>query len=272
MSTIRLSRGALEPSDFLCARSATPESRAYWPLEGASALDLTGRINGIDGMNDFTTWAGVTGLAAGAWPRVPRPDVSSNFVGDASANAGAVQMSAGGYAQAKEAGTYVDLDDSFAVEGWIRWTRSQGTVAEVICGTYADGKGGWKLVLDSTGATPTIRLHAEGMFPVSMLADGVLLADASSLEGEWRHLALRYDRSAGDGAWSLLVDGEAAGSVTNAWRPSGIFDRAEFRLGAFDGDTSFVGGYDMWRISRGVRGADDILWMPPKGTHDLPVI
>ena len=92
------------------------------------------------------------------------------------------------------------------------------------------------------------------------------MADASSLEGEWHHLALRYDSAVGDGVWSLLVDGEAAGSVTNTWRPSSILDRAELRLGAFDGDTSFAGGYDMWRISRGVRSADDILWMPPKGT------
>jgi hypothetical protein len=66
--------------------------------------------------------------------------------------------------------------------------------------------------------------------------------------------------------WSLLVDGVAAGSVTNAWRPSSILDRVEFRLGAFGGDTSFAGGYDMWRISRGVRGEDDILWMMPGGT------
>ena len=161
---------------------------------------------------------------------------------------------------------YVDLDDSFTAEGWINWARSQGAVAEVVCGTYASGQGGWKLVLDSTGAAPTLRLRADGEFPVSALANGVLMADALSLEGTWHHLALRYDAAVGNGTWSLLVDGVAAGSVTNAWRPSSIFDRAEFRLGAFDGDTSFVGGYDMWRISRGVRSADAILWMPPKGT------
>ena len=217
-------------------------------------------------MNDFVAWYGVTGLAVGACGRVPRPDTSTNFTGDASANAGAVQISVGGYAQTPLAGTYVELDDSFTAEGWIRWTRSQGAAAEVVCGTYASGKGGWKLVLDSTGTTPTLCLCAEGEFPVSMLADGVLMNDASSLEGGWHHLALRYDAASGDGVWSLLVDGVAAGSVTNAWRPACILDRAEFRLGAFGGDTSFAGGYDMWRISRGVRGADDILWMPPKST------
>ena len=266
MSTVRISRGALDPSEFLCARSAAPESRAYWPLDGVPALDLTGRVDGIEGMNDFTTWSDVTGLAGGARVRVPRPDTSTNFAGNASANAGAVQFAAGGYAQAKEAGTYVDLDDSFTVEGWINWARSQGAVAEVVCGTYASGKGGWKLVLDSTGATPTLRLRVDGEFPVSALANGVLMADASSLEGSWHHLALRYDAAADDGAWSLLVDGVAAGSVTNAWRPSSIFDRAEFRLGAFDGDASFAGGYDMWRISRGIRTVDDILWVIPSGT------
>ena len=266
MSLLRISKGVLSANEFMCARSAVPESRAYWPLDGASALDLTGRINGTDGLSDFTAASGVTGLAAGARNRVPRPDTSANFIGDASANAGAVQFAAGGYAQAKEAGTYVDLDDSFTVEGWINWARSQGAVAEVVCGTYASGKGGWKLVLDSAGATPTLRLRADGEFPVSALADGVLMADASSLEGEWHHLALRYDTTFGNGMWSLLVDGVAAGSVTNAWRPSSIFDRAEFRLGAFDGDTSFVGGYDMWRISRGIRTVDDILWVIPSGT------
>ena len=265
MSTVRVSRGALDPSEFLCARSAAPESRAYWPLDGVPALDLTGRINGADGLNDFAAWSDVTSLAVGAWPRVPRPDTSTNFTGNASANAGAVQLAAGGYAQA-EAGSYVDLDDSFTVEGGIRWARSQGAAAEVVCGTCQDGKGGWNLILDSTGSVPVLRLHAEGQFPVSMLADGVLMADASPLEGTWHHLALRYDAAVGDGVWALLVDGVAAGSVTNVWRPSDIFDHTEFRLGAFGGDTSFAGGYDVWRISRGVRSADDILWMPPKGT------
>ena len=266
MSLLRISRGVLSTNEFLCARATMPESRAYWPLDGVPALDLTGRIDGGDGKNDFTAWSDVTGLAAGASSRVPRPDTSTNFTGNASANAGAVQLAAGGYAQAKEAGMYVDLDDSFTAEGWINWARSQGAVAEVVCGTYASGKGGWKLVLDSTGAAPTLRLRADGEFPVSALANGVLMADASSLEGSWHHLALRYDAAADDGAWSLLVDGVAAGSVTNAWRPSSIFDRAEFRLGAFDGDTSFVGGYDMWRISRGIRTVDDILWVIPSGT------
>ena len=266
MSLLRISRGVLSTNEFLCARSSVPESRAYWPLDGEPALDLTGRINGTDGMNDFAVASGVTALAGGARARVPWPDTSTNFTGDASANAGAVQMSAGGYAQTSLAGTYVDLDDSFTVEGWVRWARSQGAAAEVVCGTYEDGKGGWKLILDSTGAVPMLRLHAEGQLPVSMLADGVLMADASSLEGEWRHLALRYDTTVGDGVWSLLVDGVAAGSVTNIWRPSGVLDRATFRLGAFGGDTSFSGGYDMWRISRGVRGVDDILWKMPGGT------
>ena len=266
MSLLRISKGVLSANEFMCARSAVPESRAYWPLDGASALDLTGRINGTDGLSDFTAASGVTGLAAGARNRVPRPDTSPNFTGDASANAGAVQMAVGGYAQASLAGSYVDIDDSFTVEGWINWACSQGAAAEVICDTYAGGKGGWKLVLDSTGTVPAVRLYAAGAFPVSVLADGVLMADASSLEGSWHHLALRYDAVAGDGVWSLLVDGEVTGSVTNAWRPSGIFDRAEFRLGAFGGDTTFAGGYDVWRISRGVRSADDILWMPPKGT------
>ena len=272
MSTIRISRGCLSTNEFLCARSATPESRAYWPLDGTSStLDLGGRIQIADGsvggtLDSFTAWSGVTGIDIGVWPYVPRPDASTNFTGNASANAGAVQLAAGGYAGGNEVGTSADIDGSFTAEGWIRWERSQGAAVEMVCGTYADGKGGWKLVLDSTGATPTMRIHAEVAGPVGVLADGVLMADASSLEGAWHHLALRYDSAAGDGVWSLLVDGEATGSVTNAWRPSGIFDRAEFRLGAFSGDTSFVGGYDMWRISRGVRDVDDILWMPPKGT------
>ena len=162
MSLLRISKGVLSTNEFLCARSAVPESRAYWPLDGVPALDLTGRIDGADGPNDFTVASGVTGLAAGARNHVPRPDASTNFTGDASANAGAVQMAAGGYAQASFAGMSADIDDSFTVEGWIRWARSQGNVAEVICGTHADGKGGWKLVLDSTGAVPMVRIRAEG--------------------------------------------------------------------------------------------------------------
>jgi len=258
MSLLRISRGVLSTNEFLCARSSVPESRAYWPLDGAAALDLTGRIDGADGLNDFTAVSGVTGLAVGARIRVPRPDTSTNFTGDASANAGAIQVSADGYAQTPLAGTYVDPVESFTAEGWVRWARSQGAAAEVVCGTYASGEGGWKLILDSTGSAPTLRLHAEGKHPVSVLAEGVLMADASSLEETWHHLALLYDTAVGDGV--------AVGSVTNSWRLSGVLDRAPFRLGAFDGDTSFAGEYDMWRITRGVRGEDDILWKAPGGT------
>ena len=270
MSSLRVSKGALSSDEFLCANSAVATSLAYWPLDYASStLDLAGRIPDEDGrLNSFTATSALSGNTREARSRVPNPDSSTTFEGDAAVNIGSVELDVGGYAQSDAAGNFADLREPFTVEGWLNWSRAQGAVDEVVAGTDG-GTGGWKLSIDSTGAKPCIRIHAKGEAPMSGLVDGALMTDASSLEGDWHHLALRYDPSQVDGVWSLLVDGKTTGSVTNRWRPSTIFDRNAFRLGAFNGDTAFGGGLDMWRISRGVLDSEGILWRIKRGTMVL---
>ncbi|MBR4172640.1 MAG: hypothetical protein IKR48_13395 [Kiritimatiellae bacterium] len=261
-SNLRISRGVLSPSEFLCAAANTKRTISYWPLDSeGGTIDLSGRIPGIYGCQDLSDSSAVSGLARGIRAEVPNPDTSANFQGLPLCNAGAVALASGGYARTPLLGEQLDVTAPFTVEGWIKWSRSLGAEKEVIAGTYNVAvDGGWKLVLDSTGETPTLRIFAKGPTPVRTLADGVLLADASILYNVWTHLALRYDPSEGNGIWTLFVNGKPVGSVGNLYRNSNCLYQGSFRLGASSGDTSFVGGFDLWRASRGLLDEEDLLY------------
>ncbi|MBQ7188231.1 MAG: hypothetical protein IJR99_02330, partial [Kiritimatiellae bacterium] len=269
-SNLRITRGVLDPSEFLCAATnAVSSTFAYWPLDYAdNTLDLTGRVRNSDGLHPFTASSGISGSATCARSPVPRPDSSASFQGTPSANTGSIVLSTNGYVQATGfLGATLDVNAAFTVEGWVKWARSAGAAAEVVAGTYtAFNDSGWKLVLDSTGATPSLRLFAKIPDPGSTLADGVLLDDASILQNSWHHLALRYDSGKGKGTWSLLLDGQLTGSVENRFICPTSLNRNPFRLGAFSGNVSFGGGYDLWRISKGVLEKDDLLYKPKGGT------
>ena len=273
MACVRVSSGVLNPSDFLCAQTnCAPQTVAFWPIDYQNgALDLEDRLP--------TPWrllatGSVVGSSDRARVSVPRPDTSASFIGNPSANVGSAVLDASASLYAGTVGDYVDVHDPFTVEGWVRWNKEAGSAQETICGTWS-GTCGWRLMVDSTGESPTFRIQAKGGNVMTKLIDTAFATEAAAaLDTGWHHLALTYDpaRAYGRGVWSLYVDGQAAGEAENWWAPSGLFLADwthNFRLGSVTGnagETSLIGGFDLWRVSTGVRVPNEFLYAPPSGT------
>ena len=274
MACIRISSGVLDPSEFLCNETETlHRTAAFWPIDYANgALDLENRLP--------TEWrlltsGTVAGSAEKACVTVPRPDASPAFIGNPRANAGSVTFDSSASLSAGSVASYVDVHAPFTAEGWIRWNKEAGNVKETICGTW-NGTEGWRLMIDSTGASPAFRIEAKGGRVMTKMIDTAFASEAAAaLDTGWHHLALTFDpvRAYGRGVWSLYVDGKFAGEAENWWAPSAVYlsDWASrsFRLGAATGNAgvvSMIGGYDLWRISTGVLSTKEFLFALPSGT------
>ena len=274
MACIRISSGVLDPSEFLCNETETlHRTVAFWPIDYANgALDLENRLP----MEwRLLTSGTVAGSAEKACVTVPRPDASAAFIGNPRANAGSATLNSSASLSAGSVASYVDVHAPFTAEGWIRWNKEAGNVKETICGTW-NGAEGWRLMIDSTGASPAFRIEAKGGRVMTKMIDTAFASEAvAALDMGWHHLALTFDpvRAYGRGVWSLYVDGKFAGEAENWWAPSAVYlsDWASrsFRLGAATGNAgvvSMVGGYDLWRISTGVLSTKEFLFAPPSGT------
>ena len=274
MACIRISSGVLDPSEFLCNETETlHRTVAFWPIDYANgALDLENRLP----MEwRLLTSGTVAGSAEKACVTVPRPDASAAFIGNPRANAGSATLNSSASLSAGSVASYVDVHAPFTAEGWIRWNKEAGNVKETICGTW-NGAEGWRLMIDSTGASPAFRIEAKGGRVMTKMIDTAFASEAvAALDMGWHHLALTFDpvRAYGRGVWSLYVDGKFAGEAANWWAPSAVYlsDWASrsFRLGAATGNAgvvSMVGGYDLWRISTGVLSTKEFLFAPPSGT------
>ena len=214
----------------------------------------------------------VSGLERGARGRVPNPDTTPGATGSLTANSGAVALGSAGRLAADLYYGAEFLDGPFTVEGWYKWANAAGEVCETLVGNYnTSAIGGWRLMIDSTESPVRFRLLGRAKYPGTVYVDGEFAADAAAFDGEWHHLALSHDPIAKPtGVWTLMIDGVAAGSVTNIWRPqrAGLGDDV-IRLGAASGEkgaVSFVGGLDMWRVSRGVLDAQALLYRRPPGS------
>lgn len=254
---LRISRAALNPSEFLCAAAPAAETAStlsYWPLDFQDGtLDLGDRVLPFF---PFVS-AGATGDGDRAALQAVHPSIAAEQV----ANKGSVVLAGENLVATNAAAKVGDLTRPFTVEGYIKWTNAAVHERETVCGTYRN-EHGWKLILDNTGATPTFRIYGCGRLPTSTFVDASFGNDAGRFAGEWRHMALCYDPT-GAGVWRLYVNGTLAGTVENDWNPSDICIHQDmFMLGAdaSDLDASFVGGFDLWRISTGLRDTDDLLY------------
>lgn len=267
MAGMRLSKTALDPKDFLCSRTVRPSAKTvgFWPLESdGTALDLDSRI----GVDEELGAKSVTGVARGARGRVPNPDQSADFRGNRKANHGSVELAADGRLQIgfHEA---VYAHSTFTVEGWMKWDAAAGPAVGTIVGNWdVANRAGWRLAVDSTVTPARFRIVARGKAPATKFVDACFPAEVAP--GEWHHVALAYDPTKnGYGTWSLRIDSVDAGEVVNDFRPGyGLEWDDAFRLGAAgDGEdaVSFVGGLDMWRLSTGLLGSQELLWAEPLG-------
>ena len=255
ISSIRITRGVLSPSEFLCAQSIARQTAAFWSLESSGGtVDLSARSP--NQALAFVTAVNVAGSDDRALPRVPNSP-------DGGVNVGSISLLSGSRAETPIGGECVGLNVPFTVEGWLKvsqFTPGRTTIA----GNYT-GNGGWKLVLDATGSVPTVRIYAKGDGERGVIVDQILLANASAFLQGWHHLALIYDPAIGNGEWSLLVDRRRAGfAVRNAERP--VADSSWqpfFRLGADADDGTCAGLYDMWRVSTAVLAKSELLFPPP---------
>ena len=134
-------------------------------------------------------------------------------------------------------GGSVSGERSFTVEGWVKWLNEGTGTQESICGTLTQQTpAGWKLVIDSSGATPVLKIVA-GLYGANFAVDSAFGGiDLSQCKDAWRHVALVYDPFEGKGVWRLYVDGALFGSVENVtslyraavW-PGGLRLGREFR-------------------------------------------
>jgi len=261
---LRISKGVLDPSEFLCATPAAESAAttSFWPLNFANnVVDLDNRV---DVLQPFTSSAVV-----GSTDRAAHSPAKATIPAEAVRNVGSVVLSDGCMTSVAAADKIGNLGKPFTVEGYVKWTDAATKNREVICGTFRNGHG-WKLVLDNTGATPAFRIYGSGRLPTSPFVNDAFGYAAASFADAWHHVALAYDPNE-SGTWRLYVDGTLVGSAANRWNPCGIDIRQPiFLIGAdaSDADATFVGGLDLWRISTGTRAVADYLYppLPPPGT------
>ncbi len=279
VSSMRLSNTVLAPSQFICGSQpvscATNAFRkgtiAYWAFDNADGTaDVADRAPFVSFVPDVADTALLTGIADAACRHVPNPD--TNIVPRVATNVGAVAFpSGGGVLRVASVGLELEPMRPFTIEGWLKWTRTDPGVPEVLFGTYHESiDAGWRLYIDSTGGTPVLKLLAKAPGSWTAVTAATLVADVSHWDRDWVHLALTYDPAEGtNGRWRVYEFGKEVGSADNRW-----LDRCttwgihEFMFGAV-ADSGTVVGYtgllDSWRISDGALRKDAFLWQPPHG-------
>ena len=271
-SSIRISRGVLPPSRFLCAAQevapaapAEPRMIVYWPFDNANGAADTAPAYGPEGFDLRAKSAGgASGSAEMAAGRVPLETV--NF---SRANAGSVVLAENAYMRSNYLGDYLSSTSAFTVEGWLKWDGATRGGEVTVCGLYdsaantTGGRNGWKLIIDDTGDAPLFGIYARSGYMYTPMAKG-LFESRPVRPNVWQHVALVYDPKAGArGVWTLYVNGREAGSVENTWYDAtNPISNSYFKFGRMNdvSATGFSGSLDMWRISSGVLGPDRFLY------------
>lgn len=272
LSSLRLSNRALASSEFLCATPSspvdeTPQTVAYWPIDDASGAGLANLIE-----SDYPLQ--VAGNAAGqaeiARNSVPNHTTMTNLVtGSARRNIGSYLLGAGDALKVDSVGFEVGFARPFTVEGWLKWTPSDGTADEdlVNIGETASGAG-IRIFFDKSGAAPRLKVWGCDRWPATPFVEAAFDADLAPYVNEWTHFAVAYDPTDHLGAWTLYADGKQIGSkVRNFWSPNGTeFLRSGWlRIGSSSAEKPLCGAVDMWRLSTGVLEPAELLYAKPRG-------
>jgi hypothetical protein len=202
-----------------------------------------------------------------------RASVPATNVAFSRENSGAVSLAGTTVLRAPVLGTRLSTEQAFTVEGWLRWDGAVRGGETVICGSYEadtsspENRCGWRLLIDDTGASARLALHARCGRGYTPMASGVF-ADRTVTPGEWHYVALSYDPAAGNrGVWTLTLDHRAPVTLENTWRDRTVPAVAgSFRLGgAQEGVRGFSGELDLWRVSSGVLTGEALLYRKATG-------
>lgn len=252
---IRISDEALSPSDFLNAGSATPvpsvtaDTIGYWRLDAPHDLD-----------NLATTSYSIR-------PAEQTKRSSSDHAYDTIPNASSglppstgslVVDAVGDSVTVPKAGSLVDNDKAFTLEGWFKCLAHEEYASPLGCvfGTRTSSNGFTLWYNQDRGRK--LSLYAK-MSDADPSFSKVLDAPSVPLAGRWAHIALTHDPSAanGKGQWEAFVDGVSLGTVTgSSSEVSGLTDL--YLGGRPSGDTP-VGQIDTVRLTKRVLAPREFL-------------
>lgn len=175
------------------------------------------------------------------WDLPPNPDSTDGFL-DTPANSQAVLMAADstGYLGAPGMGPYLDMTNSFTVEGWINRSKNPTEgIWHYVLGTRASGQTqGWLFTLRNVDDVLRYELFAYNAVKDRSKFNTVIdPADTNC----WQHMALVYDHQGGAegfGQWELFIDSESMGVIPNdqAPPPGGINLSGDLYLGGRPSD------------------------------------
>ena len=159
-------------------------------------------------------------------------------------------------------GREISLTNSFTVEGWLYPLRDHdlpNVGQQVVCGTRTFGSNGVKgWTIKWNASDQKFILYANDDHDPAPDASGAQISDlplnaTGSLAdwSGWKHFALVYDSAAGNGTWTLYMDGVKQLAVENTAEPTCGNSSRHFYIGARPGDNQgWLGRFDCWRVTK----------------------
>lgn len=262
LSSVRVSAGALEETDFLCAEkdavgvASAAATVSYWPINvGDGGLD-----NSVGMYCPLVAKGTALPQEDKARPRVPNESVYTEYPALSMSNKGSYALGANGCLEAENVGFAMGLRSAFTVEGWLKLPAVGGERDIAAAGDVSSGEGVRLFLSDADGKTD-LNIIAREAWPSSPIVRGRFNIDMSAYTGSWTYIAITYDPHDGNGSWTLFVDGERMGDkIENYYRPSAasFFRSGDFHLGSLLRPLECA--FDMWRISAGICPKEDLLW------------
>lgn len=247
---------------ILLAGTCWSKTIALWPLDNRPAGEINPRCL-VAGVNNLSGPQGHLPTNEQFAATIPNPDSSSGLFDNPTNNTGSARM-LNRYLYNNGFGWQVDLTNSFTVEGWYRISGLPAAQPDFdyLVGPRGTQTGGWMLSLRSKDSKSLFSLYVRnGTAGDAVLVNDHYFADLD-LTGDraWRHLALTYAHDIDNGVWTLYIDGDAIGSVTNASAAT-TQNHGNFFMG---GRTSnYMDGFlDFWRVSDTVLTPDKFLNYP----------
>jgi hypothetical protein len=266
----RVCKAALTPSQFLNATAgASPATDvlALWPLESSDGvyLDVGDRVGAYSFNTPVAATYKVTASAGQAAVPVPNPDASAAFKGDPALNAGSVVFNTPANTAPRAYLSTTDaaiketlcLTNSFTWEGWFYRTLNPGGWQILFASGSAPNYASGGMNINLTYRTNGYVLFVGGSAGISDVAFGGTTDDKTL--NVWRHLALVYDVSVGNGIWSLYIDGVLQGSLANASVPPRTVPGCVYVGGRPWSANSFYGAIDAVRLTKGVLAPSQFL-------------